>query len=196
MKNGRQWANGLRIGMRNLKTGLAVLLCLLFYQFTGREGGLIATVSAIICMQDNVEKSLINGRNRLAGTVIGAAQGMLFLYIGNYFINDYLTIALIACGVMLLILFCNLMNRSDSIVIACMVFLAIMIGGSAKPPFIYSIDRLLDTFIGVVVAILINRFVLNPSGRGSDSGEPDTGGGDEAAPGESAETTAEENGSN
>ena len=168
MKDNTQRRARIHIGMRNLKTGLSVLICLLIYYFTKRDGCLIATVSAIICMQDNVEKSLINARNRLYGTVIGALQGMIFLYIDRYFSNAYLLIAMTAIGVMLMILFCNLLKRNDTIVIGCMVFLAIMLGSGGQSPLVYSANRLLDTFIGVATAVVINRFVWNPAERSSD----------------------------
>ena len=167
--------SSVHIGMRNLKTGLSVLICLLFYYFTDREGALIATVSSIICMQDNVEKSLINARNRLYGTVIGAILGMAFLYVTDHvtevfdrIASDYLSIALSAFGIMLLILLCNIIHRSDTIVIGCMVFLAIMLGRTYQTPIEYSINRFLDTFVGVAVAICINQFVLNPAKHSHD----------------------------
>jgi len=163
---------GIHIGMRNIKTGLSVLICLMLYHLAGREGCLIATVSAIICMQDNVEKSLINGRNRLYGTVIGAIQGMAFLYVDYYVANAYLKLVLTAIGVMLLILFCNLLRRNDTIVIACMVFLAIMLGSSTQSPFVYSANRLLDTFIGVAIAVVINRLIRNPATNTENGRQP------------------------
>ena len=167
------------IGFRNLKTGLSVLACLLFYYFLNRDGCLLASVSAIICMQDNVEKSLANGVNRLSGTAIGALQGMVFLYIDNFIDNDYLAMVLITVGVILLIWYCNLLKRRESIVIGCMVFLTIMLGQS-QSPFFYSVNRLLDTFIGVLVAVVVNRFVLNPQQkRQQGAGGPE----DEEAPG-------------
>ena len=173
MENDKKKLLGLHIGKRNLKTGLSVLICLLFYYFTGRDGCLFATVSAIICMQDNVEKSLTSGFSRLAGTVIGAVLGMVFLSIGRVFTNEYLVIVMTTVGIMLLILLSNLLNRSDSIVIGCMVFLSIMIGTSSQSPFLYSINRMLDTFVGIMVAITVNRFVWNPANRRRGEETPD-----------------------
>jgi len=111
------------------------------------------------------------------GTVIGAVQGMVFLYIGQFTANDYLTLLLSACGVMLLIMYCNLLHRSETIVIGCMVFLAIMLGRNELSPFISSLNRLLDTFIGVFVAVIINRFVLNPSVRKQEESDSKINGG-------------------
>ena len=168
--NNQVFSENMHIGMRNLKTGLAVLACLLIYYFTDREGALIAAVSAIICMQDSIEKSLINGRDRLYGTGIGALLGMALLSVKQYVIqdhfgSDYFTILLAALGVMILILICNLLHRNDTIVIGCMVFLAIVLGETDRPAVVFSLNRLMDTFAGVAVAVAINQFVFNPAAR-------------------------------
>ena len=152
-----------RIGMRNIKTALAVLVVLLAYHLTGSDGALLATIAAIICMQESVEQSVARGMSRMYGTTVGALQGMLFLYVARFFNNDYLIIVLIAFGVSLLILICNLLRHNDSIVIGCIVFLAIMLENTGQPPFSYSAYRLIDTFFGVVTSIVINRLIMNPS---------------------------------
>ena len=154
--------SAIHIGMRNLKTGLSVLLCLLFYYFTKRDGALFAGISAIVCMQDNVEKSMTSGISRMCGTFIGATEAMVFLYLYQRYPYDFLKIGSTALGVMLLILFCNLLKRNDSIVIAGMVFLVIMIGTSEQSPFLYSINRLVDTLIGILVAVVVNRLLWDP----------------------------------
>ena len=154
----------LHIGLRNVKTGLSVLVCVLLYHFLGREGVTLAAVSAIICMQDNVEKSLERGFNRLYGTSFGAVLGMVFLSIANRAGFAWLTMALITAGVMLLILLCNALKHNDAIIIGCIVFLVIMIA-EGQAPLLYSANRLLDTTIGVFTAIAINRFIGKPPGQ-------------------------------
>ena len=153
------------IGIRNFKTALAVLVVLVAYHLIGSDGAFLASIAAIICMQESVEQSLARGLSRMYGTTVGALQGMLFLYVAHFFDNNYLIIVLIAAGISFLILICNLLRHNDSIVIGCVVFLAIMLGNTGQPPFSYSAYRLIDTFFGVVTSIVINHLILNPSRR-------------------------------
>ena len=155
--------------MRTVKTALSVLICMLLYHLaeafvhTTNFDAFLACTAAVICMQDSVEKSFKSGRNRIAGTGIGALLGMIFLYIDMRFGNDYLVIAMIAFGVVVLIATCNLLRLSESIVIGCVVFLIIALEQTANGPFLSSVQRLLDTAVGVVIAIAVNHFVKNPS---------------------------------
>ena len=155
--------------MRTVKTALFVLICMVLYHLaeafvhTTNFDAFLACTAAVICMQDSVEKSLKSGRNRMAGTGIGALIGMIFLYIDMHFDNDYLVIAMIALGVVVLIATCNLLQLNESIVIACVVFLIIALEQTANGPFLSSVQRLLDTAVGVAVAVAINHFVKKPS---------------------------------
>ena len=171
------------IGLRNIKTTLSVIICLLFYHFAGLDGVMIATVSAIICMQDSVEKSLINGRDRLISIGIGAAMAMAFLYMDRYFNNAVLAMVSVGAGVMTLIMICNMFGRNNAIIMSCVVFLSIMLGGGNTDPFIYSAAQLLNTFVGVSVAVLVNRFVPNLAKR-KGGGQAGGGAPDEDAEGE------------
>jgi uncharacterized membrane protein YgaE (UPF0421/DUF939 family) len=160
----------LQVGMRTVKTALSVLLCMVLYRlaapllgFTTNFDAFLACTAAIICMQDSVEKSFKSGRNRLAGTGIGALLGMIFLYIDAFFGNAYLVIAMIALGVVVLITTCNLLQLKDSVVIGCVVFLIIALEQTVNGPFVSSVQRLLDTAVGVGIAIGINHFVKKPN---------------------------------
>jgi uncharacterized membrane protein YgaE (UPF0421/DUF939 family) len=160
----------LMIGMRTVKTALSILCCMVFYHlaeiflgYTTKFDACLACTAAVICMQDSVEKSLKSGRNRMVGTCVGALLGMIFLYIDMFFSNEYLIIVMISLGVIVLITVCNLLRLSDSIVIACVVFLIIALEQTGNNPFVSSVQRLFDTAVGVVVAIAVNNFIKKPS---------------------------------
>ena len=70
------------IGQRIIKTSLAVTLCLFFYLWRGYQGESMpaeAAITAIICMQSCVHDTQTSVLNRLAGTMIGAFWGFVFL---------------------------------------------------------------------------------------------------------------------
>lgn len=143
-----------KIGMRNFKTSIAVVLCVIIIRTFHMDSPFYACIAAVICMQTWVSDSFIVGKNRMIGTFIGALIGLLFALIkpGNIF--------LIGIGIIGVIYICNLLNKNKSITIGCIVFLAIMVNLTNKTPFIYSSFRLIETFIGIIVSVLVNYFVF------------------------------------
>ena len=70
------------VGQRILKTSIAVFLCLMIYYLWGYSGSDMPTeamITAIICMQPYVRDSGQFALNRLAGTMVGAFWGLMFL---------------------------------------------------------------------------------------------------------------------
>lgn len=144
-------------GLRNIKTAIAVLLCVFLFELIGRPNPLIACSTTIICMKDTVFNSYKSGVDRLVGTLIGGVVGFVFLLIRQHFALLPTEALLVGIGIVLVIYLCTLLKKSDSTaVIACIVFLAIVIGVSDMPAYLYAINRMVDTFVGIVVALLVN----------------------------------------
>ena len=73
-----------RVGMRMIKTSLAVCICFLIYFLRGEEGvPIFSTIAAIICMQPQVENSREAAFNRIVGTLVGAAFAILIVYLNR-----------------------------------------------------------------------------------------------------------------
>lgn len=151
--------------MRNFKTGLAVFICLLAYNLIGRDGYDLACYAAIIAMQATVEKTVNSGLSRIIGTVVGAMLGMGLSYLNQAVPGLDLVPVTATVGVMAVILFCNVIDHPNSIVIACVVLLVIVLDTSGRSPLLYSVNRLIDTLAGIMVAFLVNRFIRNPDAR-------------------------------
>ncbi len=151
-------------GLRNTKTALSVFFCILLFELIGRPNPLFACSAAIICMRETVHYSYKMGVARLAGTLIGGIVGLTFLLVKNNLtlLNTESTIG--GLGVLIVIYFCNLFKKSGASVISSIVFLAIVIGVSEKSPFLYALDRMMDTFIGIIVALLVNKYIY-PLGK-------------------------------
>ena len=58
-------------GLRMVKTGVAVLLCLVASILLHRENAFYSCIAAVICMQSTTEKSLPVGIHRFIGTLCG-----------------------------------------------------------------------------------------------------------------------------
>ena len=144
-------------GMRNIKTGIGVMLCILVGYFNIIDKTFFAAVACIVCMQTTVKSSLIVGLNRLKGTFIGGVVGFLFVLIrpGN---------PILAClGIITTIYICNILKVNSSITIACVVFCAIMINIGSESPLEYSVHRIIDTSIGVIIGVSVNYFICRPN---------------------------------
>lgn len=151
----------LHVGMRNIKTALAIFLCLLLYQFIPGNAS-YASIAALIAMQSTLEESLEQGRNRIMGTVIGGLFGALFslMNIGAY--SSILHITAASLGVMVLILLCNVIGKRGAIVMGCVTYLVIVLGPVEGNVWIYSLSRVVDNTIGILVALGVNLGIRRP----------------------------------
>ena len=171
-------------GMRNIKTAVSVLLCLVVYvlfpllaeitnEFDGkffelltfivnRQDPMFACIAAVVVMQSTVADSVSSGKSRIYGTALGAVAGLLFLLINLSVPVHLLNILLIAIGVVFLIYVCNLLKLQNAVSISVITFLVILISIGQKSPILYAVNRLLDTGIGIVISIFVNRYLNFP----------------------------------
>ncbi len=146
----------MKIGMRNVKTALAVFLCVVIFQVLNLGSSFYAAIAAIISMQSSVVDSFMTGKNRMLGTLLGAIIGLIFALIGPG--NPLL----IGIGIIIIISISNWLDWNSSISIAGVVFLAVMINLNGKSPWSYSFNRIVETLIGISLAVLINYFISPP----------------------------------
>ena len=155
-------------GQRIIKTTVAVFLCLLIYYLRGYHGEGTPTescITAIICMQPYVSDTRQYALNRLAGTVIGAVCGLLFLGILYRFPSlaksPVLLYGVMALGMMLALYTTVLLHKQDASSLAAIVFIWIVIAfPDIEDPHLRAATRVLDLTIGMVVAVLVNIFRL------------------------------------
>ncbi len=145
------------IGSRNIKTALSVLVCLVFW-----PNSLFAAIAAVICVQDTVENSLNIGINRLIGTLLGGILGVIFLYITNGLHLQNVLPLVVSIGVSLIIYICNLIKKPSACSISSITLMSILVSQSYNDPLVYSIQRTVETAFGVIVAILINKYIHPP----------------------------------
>lgn len=151
-----------KIGLRTIKTALAVFLCLVINLITPMETALFAAIAAVVCMRETPEQSLEMGIQRFLGTLIGGFLGFLLLtavpYIPYY--EEGLYILILPLAMIVAISVCVLTNRKDAVIICCVTLLAITLDTSLNTDstILYVGMRILDTSIGVVIATLLNRF--------------------------------------
>lgn len=152
-----------KIGLRNIKTALAVFICMVIFDFFNNTNGFFACIAAVMCLKDTVESSVTMGKNRLLGTAIGGIIGFLAVFILDQIeILINLRPLIAAMCISLAIYICTIIKRPGSVIISCIVISAILCNYSSMDPYYYALGRMLDTSVGVVVAILVNKFVTPP----------------------------------
>lgn len=149
-----------RIGMRTLKTGLAVAACILLFHLLDREPPMIAALAAVFGLREDWQTSLKFGKTRIFGNSIGAIFAaclvLLQQFIGWQFFIELIGVPL---GVILIIVFCDRINYNAGIIGASAAFLIIYFSIPTDETVLYALARVLDTFIGTFIAILVNRLI-------------------------------------
>lgn len=152
MNNATQY----KIGLRTLKTGIAVGLSMYISSLFNLKSPIFVGIGAIMAMQSSVSASFIEGKNRMLGTFVGALTGLFFSY---FLPQNYLFLGI---GIIVVIYIHNLFGWNKSLTLSAIVFLAIFLNNQdARIP--YATNRLLDTFIGVTVSVLVNYFIAAPN---------------------------------
>ena len=146
------------IGMRNIKTAIAATLCALLY-FPFERNPTFACIGAIFGMGSDMSNSWLNGGNRLFGTIIGGFIGMAMFRFhpqGGYYPLLYLCIFI---GVILLIIACRFFKWPGGIQPGGVVLCIILFNTPVETYIAYSLNRMLDTGIGVIIAWIINMML-------------------------------------
>lgn len=146
------------VGMRNLKTAIATSLVALAYYFLDRSPA-FACIGAIFGMGADMEDSRRHGGNRLFGTAIGGVLGMALFRIYLFFHpeggHSLLLVPLMFVGTVLLILLCQVFWVGG--VQPGGVVLCILLFNTPVDTYVsYALNRILDTGVGVAVALAIN----------------------------------------
>ena len=161
------------LGMRIVKTTVAVFLCLMFYYLRGYRGQDMPTeaaITAIICMQPYVRDTGAYAFNRFVGSLIGVFWGLLLLLLLHDFPvlgrSMLLLYAMMALGVLLSLYSAVLVRMSDASGLASIVFLCIVIAfPDIEEPLLQAAHRIVDVFVGTAVATAVNVFRLPRSKR-------------------------------
>lgn len=146
----------MKIGLRTIKTGIAISLAMLISSLLNIEYPFFAMIAALIAIQPTVSDSWRVGVNRMLGTFIGAIIGLAFVvYVPVNFVFAGL-------GIILLIYIMNKLHWNEAINIAAVVFIAVFLNIS-QGHVNYALNRLLDTFIGIAIAVMINYLIYPPT---------------------------------
>lgn len=157
-----------RIGLRIVKSALAVGLCSLvyYYVFGLKDIPFFFVIAAMQCMQPyhGGIRNLI--RQNVYGTFIGAFWGFVIIAL-QYFILDPYGIdyifycALVALGIAATIYTSVVINCGDMANFACVVFICMLKAHiSDEAPFSYVAQRIVETLVGIALGSGLNALHL------------------------------------
>ena len=151
------------IGMRVVKTAAAVMICLLITLLSGTwESMAIMAVSSIVTIRPTRGETVSTGVFRVLGTIFGGMLGILTVIIGLFLphYSDGLFVIVIPLMLLLDLYLCNVLKMQDSCTISCVVIIVvaahIKLDATVSGALIYTVFRVRDTLIGVVVATILN----------------------------------------
>lgn len=153
-----------KIGLRNIKTAIAVGICILVLGLIGVHQPFFACMTAVFTMQANVETSFEAGLSRFLGTLVGAVTGTTFAALCTLLPMEYLLVrvVVIPLGSVFVVHVLHLLKLRDSVFIACIVYFALMMKVEQMSVLAYATSRTALTGFGAIVALLVNRYVFPP----------------------------------
>ncbi|GEM_PF-1483491 len=142
------------LGMRTLKTALAIWLAFAICDLLQFPNSALAPITAIVAVQPSLKGSMTTIKNQLIATTFGCCLAVVVAY---YFHGSYTAIALSA---ILAIMLCVRLNLKDSIVLLLVTI--ILIGQTPLDDFQLAIvQRISMILIGLGVGFCLN-FLLRP----------------------------------
>ena len=149
-----------RIGMRAIKTALAVVIGLFISGFFKLNSQIFVAIAAVSSMKPSMSESLDDMKKRLFTAVIGVIIGYLASKISLPLLLEPLIAGL---GVLIIIYILAILKMRDMTQLSCIVFVASFCSDSDKV--VYAFNRILGTVIGVLVGVLINYYISSPNIR-------------------------------
>lgn len=159
------------IGMRIIKSAIAVAVCFLINALRGGSGMVFySQLAALWCIQMYRSNTKKNAIQRIIGTLVGAIYGLIYLLLFPFLsdkLNSVFWVETIMVSIFLLLVLYTtvVLKKTQASYFSCVVFLSIVINHiSDINPYFFVWNRFLDTMIGIAIGILINdiRICINP----------------------------------
>lgn len=155
------------LGQRITRSVTAVALCFAVYFIRGMQGiPFYSALAALQCMQPYHDSMTQMAKKRIIGTFIGAFWGLAFLLfefyvLGGRFTTAYISYLLMALMVGVVLYSTVVLGVKETAYFSCVVFLCITVNHIAdENPFLFTLNRVVDTLIGVALAFAVNSFHL------------------------------------
>lgn len=156
------------VGQRIIRSTIAVACCFIIYYLRGKNGIPFYSALAVLqCMQPYNTGMKEMAKKRTTGTFVGAFWGLIVILIlqgtggENAVEESFLKYMLIALFTGIVLYSTVLLDLKKSSYFSCVVFLSITVMHITDDnPILFVMNRVLDTMIGIGLAIVIHSFHL------------------------------------
>ena len=152
-RNGRKRRTHVRVGLRTLKTALAVSVSLYIVSLFGAIS-IFPALAAIAVMRPTFEDALRECRSQGVGILVGGVLGCLAVKLW-----PACPIWLMGLVVILILTFCARFHLEYAGALSCCIFLAACVGAS-ETVILDTVQRLLHTAAGLAVGLGVNVLIL------------------------------------
>ncbi len=145
-----------KIGLRAVKTVIAVSICALISMFFNHEDIFCACIASVICMEQTCEQTIDTGINRFIGTIIGGIVGYAALECAcalPYY--EWVRIIFLPLCILIVVYACNLIDKKPAVIV-----ILSRSGDSMNSTLTYVMQRVSDTLLGILVATIVNKFTF------------------------------------
>ncbi|MCU1528632.1 MAG: hypothetical protein JWP75_2395 [Frondihabitans sp.] len=139
------------------KTSLAVIVAwVLSFLLLHQALPIFAAMAALLVVQPSVNQSFGRGLERSVGVVMGVA---LAYVIGAVFGRDHTWVVLVAVVLALLLAWAVKLTPTSTTQVPISAMLVLSVGVVTPD---YAFDRIVETFIGAIVALAVNALIVPP----------------------------------
>lgn len=157
------------LGMRIIKTGICVFFCLLLNYLFSPQVALYSSLAAIATMESTLKSTIKTSVVELVGTGLGGLAGMAILPLAQMADIEWLYVFIMPSGMVLVIYLCVVIKMPQAASLCGFVYIAVLVApfdsSAADNPYMPALYRISDTAVGVIIAMLVNRFVAPPKPR-------------------------------
>ena len=156
------------VGARIIKSSATVALCMVIYFLRtllpiGNGIPFYSALAALWCLQPYSYSTKKNAGQRTIGTLTGAAFGLVFIVVlRSVGLTTPIVVYLLASAVIIPAIYVTVItDNKNASFFSCVVFLSIALTHSFdENPYLFVLNRVLDTFIGIGIGLAVNNFRL------------------------------------
>ncbi len=149
------------LGMRAIKTLIATAILTLAYSLIGRNP-CFACIGAVFGMGNMLKTSLKAGGNRFVGTLMGGLVAIPFYPLYRHQALGVPGFVYLTLGLAVILVIGQLLGADGGIQPGAVVFFVVLLTVNESNFVKYIIDRMIDTGIGVALALFINAVIPSP----------------------------------
>lgn len=137
------------------KLGLATALAYLACTALGSEYPFYAVISVIVVLQPTLGTTWQSSLRRIGGSLVGIPLGGL---LAMAHVNTALALGV---GVATTVWICTRLSLRDGVAVSAFALASIVVNHPSEP-WLFAAHRLLDTLVGIAIAVAVNRLLWPP----------------------------------